>query len=144
MVVLLQNPNSLRSVARCDSDLKFISHSVYDKNDKTTECQRLPQRAAHTTRDNDVFDALRDGTRSSVCNVCSVYVAEKAKKIEGDARRNMEKRQKLTRLFHLGSECCTGWRWWRNNMPRPFIKFILSHQKILEALQLIFTAKTAA
>lgn len=69
---------------------------------------------------------------------------KRQKKIEGDARRNMEKRQKLTRLFHLGSECCTGWRWWRNNKLRPFIKFILSHQKILEALQLIFTAKTAA
>ena len=62
-------------------------------------------------------------------------------------RRRKEKHGKtteLTRLFHLGSECCTGWRWWRNKMLRPFIKFILSHQKILEALQLIFTAKTAA
>ena len=104
----------------------------------------FPASCTHHQRQRCIWRPARWHTEQCLQCLQCVCGRKGKKRLKETQGETWEKRQKLTRLFHLGSECCTGWRWWRNNMLRPFIKFILSHQKILEALQLIFTAKTAA
>ena len=127
---------TLWDLALHGSDLKSITQSMIRPQNANAFPNEL-----HTPPETTMYLTPCEMAHWAVLEMLAVSVAEKAKEKTG--RRRKEKQgetQKFKRLFHLGSECCTGWRWWRN-MLRHFIKFILSHPKIVETLQLIFTPK---